>query len=191
MVFKRDQELQAAINSGWTISELQWERLQEKGNVGLEKGGYVGAAVYFLLARILAELHFPRSDLRFLTSQANIAWVLDRSGFSTMARRRYTRLVTQWQTLGTFGYNELEIKPRARSSLFHVRMEALHWDQYRQNVTARLQLFADETRQCLERFAQGEDAPSRLFSRWKGEKYPVFDDTRKILGACLLVAGER
>lgn len=191
MAFKRDQEFQAAINSGWKSSDLQWERLQEKGNARLEADRLLGATIYFLLARMIAEFSFKRSDLRFLTSQANIAFVLYRSGCKNIAWRRYNNIVSQWKSQSTFGYNDLEIKPRGRSSLFHVRMEALHWDQYRQNVTARLLLFTDETRQCLERFAQGEEAPFRLFSRWKGEKYPIFDDTRKILGACLLVAGER
>ena len=191
MAFKRDQEFQAAINSGWKPADLRWERLQEKGHARLEKDRLLGAAIYFLMARMVAGINFRRSDLRFLTSQANIAFVWHRSGCKNIASRRYANLEAQWKSLSTFGYNDLEIKPRGRSSLFHVRMEALHWDQYRQNVTSRLLKFTDEISQCLESFAQGEEAPCRLYSRWKGEKYPIFDDTRKILGACLLVAGEK
>ncbi len=190
MAFKRDQEFQAAINSGWKPSDLRWERLQEGGNARLEKDNIVGATIYFLIARVVAEINFKKTDLRFLTSQSNIAFVLYRFGFRKIALRRYLNLESRWKDLSIFKYNDLEIKPRGRSSLFHVRMEALHWDQYRQNVTSRLLKFADETRQCFGCFAVGEEAPFRLFSRWKGEKYPIFDDTRKILGACLLVAGE-
>ena len=191
LAFKPDQELQAAIKSGWKPSDLRWERLQEKGNMRLEEDRFVSAALNFLIARILAGMFFQSTDLRFLTSQSNIAFTLNRLGYRKMACRSYRKLVNRWKELGTFDHMDLEIKPRGRSSLFHVRMEALHWDQYRQNVTSRLQKFTEETGQCLDCFAREQEIPHRLFSRWKGEKYPIFDDTRKILGACLLVAGGR
>ncbi|MXZ49321.1 MAG: hypothetical protein F4Z09_00770 [Rhodobacteraceae bacterium] len=191
MAFKQDQELQAAIQSGWKPYDLRWERFQEKGNMRLEEDRFASATVNFLMARILAGMFFQSTDLRFLTSQSNITFILNRLGYRKMACRNYRRLENRWKELGKFDHKDLEIKPRGRSSLFHVRMEALHWEQYRQNVTSRLQKFAEETGQCLGCFAREQEISHRLFSRWKGEKYPIFDDTRKILGACLLVAGGR
>lgn len=190
LVFNNDQELQAAVNSGWNPPDLHWERLQEKGNTRQQEGNLVVASGYFILAGLLATICFKPTDLRSLTSQANVAYICERIGFRNIARKHFRKLEDRWLDLSKFDWTDLEIKPRGRSSLFHVRMEALHWDQYRQNVTSRLLNFTLETGQCLGNYALGKEAPFRLYSRWKGEKYPIFDDTRKILGACLLLAGE-
>jgi hypothetical protein len=81
----------------------------------------------------------------------------------------------------------METARRARSSLFHLRMEALHWDTYQDNMRTRMRAFAAETAEALAAFERGEASPHRLYERWLGEKPNVFDDTRKFLAAALLV----
>ena len=77
---------------------------------------------------------------------------------------------------------------RARSSLFHMRMEAKHWDTYRANMRTRFARFAAEAGDCLEALAEDRPPPHRLRGRWRAEKPGVFDDTRKLLAAALLIA---
>ena len=110
-------------------------------------------------------------------------------GVEALARRAYESAFNKWSGVGQ-SLDSIEIRSRARSSLFHLRMEAKHWDAYRANMAARLQAFIGETGECLEHLIDGRQVPHRLYSRWKGEKPSVFDDTRKILGACLLLASD-
>ncbi|MCY4542886.1 MAG: tetratricopeptide repeat-containing protein, partial [Rhodobacteraceae bacterium] len=131
-------------------------------------------------------VRFPASDLRRVTSAANVAHVLREAGLGTASRRAYRRAYVRWAGL-TAGIEDISIKPRARSSLFHLRMEALHWESYKMNRMKRLHRFMQETSECLGCLVKGHAAPHRLYERWKGEKLPIYDDTRKILSACLLV----
>lgn len=71
-----------------------------------------------------------------------------------------------------------------------MRMEATHRDTYKRNRTARLRKFHEEAAECLSELERGRPAPHRLYSRWLGEKPAVFDDARKIIGACLLLASD-
>jgi hypothetical protein len=82
----------------------------------------------------------------------------------------------------------MTIARRGRSSLFHLRMEAKHWDTYQGNLRHRARYFAREAATCLDAATHGVPAFFRLYDRWRGEKPAVFDDTRKFLGAALLLA---
>ena len=56
----------------------------------------------------------------------------------------------------------------------------------------RMTAFARETATALAALEQGQRPSCRLYERWRGEKPPVFDDTRKLLSAALLVGvGEK
>ena len=65
----------------------------------------------------------------------------------------------------------MEIKPRIRSSLFHLRMEAKHRGQYQDNLRLRLGRIADETGETLAHLGRAQ-RPHRHFARWRGEKPP-------------------
>ncbi len=82
----------------------------------------------------------------------------------------------------------MRIVPRARSSMFHLRMEARHRETYQQNMRTRLTAFARETGGALAALEKDEPVSGRFYERWLGEKPPVFDDTRKLLAAALLLA---
>jgi hypothetical protein len=82
---------------------------------------------------------------------------------------------------------------RARSSLFHMRMERLHGETYRAGARLTLEALAAEAGARLARLAGGRvehdagDHPA--FLRWTREKGAPFDDRRKFVAACLLIAG--
>ena len=180
-------EMRAALSSGWRRSDLIWERLQEWSNERVHSKHR--AAAGFLAGCLIACLCFKSGDARIWTSVANAGFALRLMGAKTLAHRAYELAFSRWSNSGQ-SLDSIEIRSRARSSLFHLRMEAKHWNAYRANMEARLRAFIGETQECLEHLSDGRQVPHRLYSRWKGEKPSVFDDTRKILGACLLLASD-
>ncbi|MGI9509791.1 MAG: tetratricopeptide repeat protein [Geminicoccaceae bacterium] len=182
-----DPEMCAALASGWRRRDLWWERLQERGNFALVAGRTERAEQHFRRAFWLVRLGFANNDPRRATSLANIAFATRLRASSRSTDRYYADAIALWSTTPSM-LQTLTIRPRARSSLFHLRMEVKHWDTYTDNMKTRLRRFIDETSQSLHALSSGKKAPHRLFARWRGEKPAVFDDTRKLLGACLLVA---
>lgn len=190
LAFKESRlELRAALNAGWNREDLYWERLQERSNERLRAQRRIAAAAGFAAAFAIARVRFGAGDLRRPASRANLAFALRALGAERSARKGYAAAKAEWA--GASGAMEsAEIKPRARSSLFHMRMEARHWDTYKLNRIARLRKFHEEAAECLSELERGRPAPHRLYSRWLGEKPAVHDDARKILGACLLLASD-
>ena len=185
----KDTEVRAALNAGWKRSDLLWEFLQESANRDLVSFRRTRSILWFLLAYLLGWVCMAHSDPRRATGLANIAFAMRMLGAELLARRTFVAAEKRWASVGV-SLNTIEIAPRARSSLFHMRMEAIHWETYQANTKARLGKFIAETGENIRCLAAGDPVPHRLYSRWVGEKPPVFDDTRKILGACLLVAAK-
>jgi hypothetical protein len=67
-------------------------------------------------------------------------------------------------------------------------MEALHRETYHDNLRIRIGKFAAETEETLRALTGRSSNPHRHHARWRGEKPTVFDDTRKVLSACLMIA---
>ena len=182
-----DTELAAARRAGWRKADLDWERRQEAGNAALVAGDHAEAARCFRRAGWIAFLRFPGTDPRQATTLANLAFADRLAGREARARRRYAKARRIWAGVED-SISGMTIARRARSSLFHMRMEAKHWDTYQQNTRIRMAAFARETATALEALSEGRPPGCRLFGRWKAEKMPVFDDVRKFLAAALLVA---
>ena len=122
------------------------------------------------------------ADLRRAASDAALGVVLEAPG-------RLARASAAFERRGAQAIAAMQIAPRARSSLFHLRMEARHRDTYHANMRKRLTAIAGETAGSLANMAAGKAPAHRLYSRWLGERPSVHDDTRKILSACLLIPG--
>lgn len=184
LAFKRgDPDWQLARASGWTRADLMWERLMEAGNEAYCNGQMARAGRLFLCADALARGRFDASDLRRATAPAARAMV--RLARGRQAHALITLAQQEWQVAPN-AVAAMEIRPRIRSSLFHLRLEAKHRGQYQDNLRLRLSRIAEETAQTLDGM-NSHVAPHRHFSRWRGEKPTVFDGTRKVLGAALLI----
>lgn len=180
-----DIDLQRARRAGWRRSDLIWERLMEAANLAWAEGHGARARRLFRLAGLIADARFDRGDPRRATAPGALAMIHARQGRPGAARRLRRRALRAWDGVDAF-IATLEIRPRARSSLFHLRMEARHRETFHENLRTRLRAFAAETRETL----QADGAPAaghRHHGRWRGEKPGVFDDTRKLLAACLLL----
>jgi hypothetical protein len=186
---RHDTEMRAALAAGWRRRDLWWERLEETANKALIEGQERSAVRHFRLAFWLARLGFPKDDPRRATALANLAFMARLTGSEKAAERHYTTARSLWSKVPS-ALDTLQIQPRAKSSLFHLRMEVKHWETYRNNMKIRLGKFIQETDEALAALSRHEQPPHRLFSRWRGEKPAVFDDTRKLLAACLLVASD-
>jgi hypothetical protein len=182
-------EMRTALAGGWRRSDLYWERIQETANRELRSGRRRRAAGMFLSAMAIALTCFPRTDPRYAASLANAGFALRVFRLEAAAARFYRDAIEIW-SVADRTLEAAEIRPRARSSLFHMRMEARHWQTYSDTRKARLAGFIAEADQALRAIASGHNPTCRLFTRWVGEKPAIFDDSRKILGACLLIASE-
>ncbi|WP_350334437.1 hypothetical protein [Coralliovum pocilloporae] len=184
-----DLPMRAALAAGWSRADLWWERLQEEGLALVGDNRLTAARSRFLAARLLATLAFDEGDPRLSASLACLARLSQKKGRMDAARRQYNKALVRWP-LAEDAVSGLQIKPRARSSLFHLRMEARHWDTYSDTMRKRLAGFVCETELAIVDLSRNQPPRHRLASRWQAEKPPVFDDTRKLLGACLLVLEE-
>jgi hypothetical protein len=182
--------MRAALKAGWRRPDLWWERLQEAGNRALAEGRQEEAIRSFCRAHWISRFLFARDDPRRATGFANAAFAARLEGAERKAAHGYATACRLWADVpGTL--DDMRIQPRARSSLFHLRMEVKHWDTYRANMKTRLGNFVRETDEALAALARREHSPHRLYARWRGEKPSVFDDARKLLSACLLLASDR
>jgi hypothetical protein len=184
----RDTEMRAALAAGWWRRDLYWERLQEAGNAAMLAGDIRGAARAWQRAAWIVRLAFAASDPRQATTLANLAYLDRLAGREARAKKQYAKARIRWQQADAF-ITGMTIARRGRSSMFHLRMEVLHWDTYENNMRIRLRKFANEAADALAALEQNRTPDCRLFERWRGEKPSVFDDTRKFLSAALLVGG--
>ncbi|MCH8166722.1 MAG: tetratricopeptide repeat-containing protein [Proteobacteria bacterium] len=184
-------ERTAAMRAGWRAADLDWERLQERGNALLRSGDRAGAGRCFRRAGWIALWRFRAADPRRATTLANLALTDRLAGREGRARRRYAKARRIWREVDRF-IAAMQISRRARSSLFHLRLETKHWGTYQDNLRIRMTAFARETAEALAALEQGQPPSCRLIERWRAEKPPVFDDTRKLLAAALMVGvGEK
>ncbi|WP_299845977.1 tetratricopeptide repeat-containing protein [uncultured Roseovarius sp.] len=180
-------QARVARQAGWSRADILWEGLMEKANAAWVDGARPRAGQLFRRASWVTRLCFARDDLRRATVLANLGIMARATGQGPRAAACFAKAAAQWDACAEVSVAEMQIAPRARSSLFHLRMEARHRDTYHDNMRLRLGKIAAEMRAALEAMAKGEKPGCRLYARWRGERPNVYDDTRKVLGACLLI----
>lgn len=173
--------------AGWRRADLDWERLQEDAMAAWRAGDIGTAIANWRRARSIAFWRFRRRDPRFVTSLANAAMAARLRGREAQARALYATAIRRWRRVAD-QVEDIEPSRRARSSLFHLRMEARHRDTYVANQRTRMRAFAADAGQALEALCANRVPECRLYERWRGEKPPIFDDMRKFLSAALLIA---
>ncbi|WP_297767947.1 tetratricopeptide repeat-containing protein [uncultured Roseovarius sp.] len=182
-----DTEMRAARQAGWARADLVWERLTEAGCAAHMAGDRQAAQRLLRRAGWMARLFFGAQDLRRATSLANLAILARDDGQGARAETLQKRALSRWMRSDE-AVGDLVFRPRSRSSLFHLRMEALHRETFHDNMRKRYRAIAAETGQAMRQLLT-EGRPERpICARWRGEKPPVFDDGRKFLAAALLIA---
>lgn len=172
--------------AGWSEEDIRWEFLCEQAAELAAKGSVTEAAPLWAEALFLARQSFAPDDPRLATSIANHAFALRRAGDGKTAAALFREALTIWDASGE-RIAALRIARRARSSLFHLRMEAKHWTIYEATMRRRLEAFAREGREALAALAEDRAAASRGVARWDAEKTPGYSDARKLLAAVLLL----
>ena len=172
-------QARAALRSGWTRADILWESMMEAGCDAFAAGDTARAAREFRRAWWTSRI-FARTDLRRAATGAAL-------GVACGSPRRIAGARRALAAHADSQIARTQIGPRARSSLFHLRMEARHREAYHGNLRRRMSAIARETVECLGAMERGLAPPHRLHSRWKGERPAVHDGTRMTLAALLLI----
>lgn len=173
--------------AGWSAADVRWEALQESAADLAVRGDLDTAAPQWADALYLARQQFTPDDPRLATSLANRAHALRLKGDEAAAEAMFKEALLVWDRSGPW-VEALRIERKARSSLYHLRMEARHWKTYEETAKKRLRRFAEEGRAAIVALASNEPADgNRGPSRWRSEKSPTFTDARKLHAAALLV----
>ncbi|MFW8594059.1 tetratricopeptide repeat-containing protein [Cribrihabitans neustonicus] len=178
--------MRTAREAGWLRRDLLWERLMEAGLAAAARGAAGAARRRFRLAHLLACAGFAPDDLRRASAAANLAILHMAAGRAGRAERYQAQALAVWRGAED-QVAAMAVAPRSRSSLFHLRMEALHRDTYHANLRTRVLRITSEAEETLRSLTAPLPPAHRHAARWRGEKPAVFDGTRKVLGASLLI----
>ena len=168
----------------WRAADERWESLQERAAKFQVAGEEERAIAFRRRAYRLAFWRFSRRDPRFATSLANAAWADGRRGRLGRAARRLARARKLWRVLPVW-VDTMSVAPRARSSLFHMRLEVRRGGR-KDAMRRRMRCFIEEGRRALEGNLPAEATSFSV--RWRAEKPPTYDDLRKLLSAVLLLS---
>lgn len=182
-------DLRALERAGWTNADVIWEQIQETAAESERAGDPAEASELWRGAVELAREHFPPGDLRVAASVANVAIAARRAGDAAAASRMLDEALALWDA-GDRWVESLNVATFARSSTFHLRLEARHPGGYDRLPRERRRALAQDGRAVLaSRRAALPDDSDRL-ERWRRERPDGFDDWRKLLGAVLLIAAD-
>ena len=180
-------ELEALIRAGWAEAELAWERCQESAGDLNAGGNFEGAAVFWAEALRLARENFAGDDPRLAASLANQAQALRRAGRDQAARALFEEAFVVWDASGPW-LAALAPERRARSSTFHLRLEAKHPGGYAHHSRERYEALAAEGRAALLALRDGREGDDDRLARWHRERPEGYTDARKLLAAVCLIA---
>ena len=147
----------SAADPVWTDADADWERLQVGAAEAFAAHDLAAAAQSWAGALRTARASFAADDPRLATSLANYATALRQKGEPVSARlweeaREIWDAAPAWLARQRFA-------PRARSSLFHLRLEAKHGGAYDANLRRRAETLLHAARAACATLAAG--APAR------------------------------
>ena len=173
--------------AGWTNAEVIWEQIQEAAAECELAGTHSEAADLWRGALELAREHLTSGDLRVATSVANVALAERRAGNATTSTRMLGEALALWDA-GEPWIESLKPAAMARSSTFHLRLQAKHPGGYDRFPRERYRTLAMEGRVVLTARRDGLPDESDRFDRWRRERPDGFNDWRKLLGTVRLIA---
>ena len=180
----------ALIDAGWRPEELGWERLQERALACAAAGNAAEAASLWAEALRLARAHFADNDPRLATSLCNHAVGLSQGGDASAARRLVDEALRIWDASGPW-VEALKPERRARSSTFHLRLQAKHPGGYDHFSHSRYAALAAEGRDailgCREQPDCDAESTAARLSHWRKDRPAGFTDGRKLMAAVRLM----
>lgn len=179
------------VKAGWRESDLAWENAAA-ACLRHMAGGHADAAMEAsALALRLARDSFGPEDPRLGTSLANHGTCLRIAGKDTAVASLVTEAEAVWAR--SADWVARMTAPRvARSSMFHMRMEQLHRDTYEERWRSKWEELAAEGRARVSTLAYTDEAPNAAqaraaLARWQRQRPAMLNDTRKLLGAVILL----
>jgi hypothetical protein len=178
------------LNAGWIEADLAWEAAVERAANAVAEGNYTLAKDEAGKALQLARADFDPVDPRLGTSLANYGLCLSLSGHSGSVAPLFREALDVWRRADPW-IARMDAPRVARSSLFHMRMEALHRDTYRARWQERWQEMAAEAKVRIAALhaphgALGATGAESL-ARWRRERPAMLNDTRKLMAASFLL----
>ena len=182
--------LQELLNAGWSEEDLAWEAAAERTADAAAKEDNIGAKDEAGEALRLARATFEPNDPRLGTSLANFGICLSLAGDNEGYDSLIAKALESWRG-ATLWIARMEAPRVARSSLFHLRMEALHRDTYRTRWQKRWNEIAADATKRLSALSANEvsiAAPeSDVTELWRRERPAMLNDTRKLIAAASLL----
>jgi len=179
--------LEALIRAGWREAELAWETRQAEAAEHDASGRRGAAAALWAEGLRLARAAFAGNDPRLAASLANQAQALRRAGRDQAAHALFEEALLAWDASGPW-VAALAPERRARSSTFHLRLEAKHPGGYAHHSRERYEALAAEGRAALLALRDGREGGDDRLARWHKERPEGYTDARKLLAAVCLIA---
>jgi hypothetical protein len=180
-------ELAAA---GWSEADIDWESASKTALQYLAGGDLDRTREEIAKSLRIANAEFSADDPRLGASLANHGAALIAGGKPELSRRSLGDAVRIWRSCDPW-VAKMTAPRAARSSLFHLRMEQRHRPTYEARWRIKWAELVDEARERIGEgaviLASAAEASERV-ARWQRECPAMLNDTRKLMGAVLLLA---
>jgi hypothetical protein len=182
--------LRELLNAGWSEEDLAWEAAAERTAEAVYQNDTMRAKDEAGLALRIARAKFEPIDPRLGTSLANYGFCLGLSGDTEGIASLFVKAREAWHSADPW-IARMDAPRVARSSLFHLRMEARHRDTYRALWQQRWREMAAEAMKRLDGLDASNGAirePAQdVVSIWRRERPAMLNDTRKLMAAAFLL----
>jgi hypothetical protein len=181
---------QELLNAGWSEADLAWESTAERMAEAISEKDYVRAKEEAGQALRIARADFEPIDPRLGTSLANYGLCLSLSGDNQGVAPLFLKALEAWRRTDPW-IARMRAPRVARSSLFHMRMEALHRETYRALWQKRWREIAEDAKKRLDALntpnATAVAPTTDVLAQWLRERPAMLNDTRKLMAAAYLL----
>jgi hypothetical protein len=178
------------LAAGWSEADLNFETAAERTAEALARGDRARAKEEAGEAVQIARANFEAIDPRLGTALANFGATLELSGSTGGGASLRREALDVWRAAQPW-IARMDAPRMARSSLFHMRMEARNRDAYRARWQFRWREMAEDAK---ERLATESPSPvdpgtsaAEALARWRRERPAMLNDTRKLMAAAYLL----
>jgi hypothetical protein len=166
----------------WTDADADWERLQVVAADAFAAGDLTSAVATWAAALRTARASFEADDPRVATSLANYATALHEKG-DPVPVRLWQEALEIWDKAPAWLARQRFVRG-ARSSMFHLRLEAKHPGAYDVNLRRRAETLLRAARAATAKLAAGQAPDRAAVQAIRGARH---DAMRKVLGAAHLL----